>query len=175
MIDVFVDELMWLTSRLEPIEAKIASMRSRLIERRQQEAKLPNEPDQQISTTNPDARSMACWISFARQATEIELGRKLRQPSQNINRRHPMTVVVQKSVLAVTRMQEVFEHQAATALRLRSSTADERIAKIRKLRDAVIAHADEWYRAAYADFKNCLLYTSPSPRDRQKSRMPSSA
>ena len=26
-----------------------------------------------------------------------------------------------------------------------------------------------------ADFQNCLLYTSPSPRDRQKSRMPSSA
>ena len=25
------------------------------------------------------------------------------------------------------------------------------------------------------DLKNCLLYTSPSPRDRQKSRMPSSA
>ena len=25
------------------------------------------------------------------------------------------------------------------------------------------------------DPKNCLLYTSPSPRDRQKSRMPSSA
>ena len=24
-------------------------------------------------------------------------------------------------------------------------------------------------------FENCLLYTSPSPRDRQKSRMPSSA
>ena len=26
-----------------------------------------------------------------------------------------------------------------------------------------------------ADFDACLLYTSPSPRDRQKSRMPSSA
>ena len=25
------------------------------------------------------------------------------------------------------------------------------------------------------NFNNCLLYTSPSPRDRQKSRMPSSA
>ena len=25
------------------------------------------------------------------------------------------------------------------------------------------------------DLKTCLLYTSPSPRDRQKSRMPSSA
>ena len=30
--------------------------------------------------------------------------------------------------------------------------------------------------AAYMPFlKHCLLYTSPSPRDRQKSRMPSSA
>ena len=26
-----------------------------------------------------------------------------------------------------------------------------------------------------ADYKNCLLYTSPSPRDRTRSRMPSSA
>ena len=25
------------------------------------------------------------------------------------------------------------------------------------------------------EFRGCLLYTSPSPRDRQKSRMPSSA
>ena len=28
---------------------------------------------------------------------------------------------------------------------------------------------------AYTDNDDCLLYTSPSPRDRQKSRMPSSA
>ena len=28
---------------------------------------------------------------------------------------------------------------------------------------------------AVAQFFGCLLYTSPSPRDRQKSRMPSSA
>ena len=27
----------------------------------------------------------------------------------------------------------------------------------------------------YDEYKDCLLYTSPSPRDRQKSRMPSSA
>ena len=37
----------------------------------------------------------------------------------------------------------------------------------------------EFYSAyLYLDFANfytCLLYTSPSPRDRQKSRMPSSA
>ena len=29
--------------------------------------------------------------------------------------------------------------------------------------------------ALVINFYNCLLYTSPSPRDRQKSRMPSSA
>ena len=29
--------------------------------------------------------------------------------------------------------------------------------------------------ARYRHLRNCLLYTSPSPRDRQKSRMPSSA
>src|SRR5690606_38354326 len=50
-------------------------------------------------------------------------------------------------------MQAVFERQAATVLRLRSSTAQERIEKIRRLRDAVIAHSEDWYRAAYADFK----------------------
>ncbi len=50
-------------------------------------------------------------------------------------------------------MTAVFERQRTTALRLRSSTADERIAKIRKLRDAVIAHADDLYAAAWADFR----------------------
>ena len=33
---------------------------------------------------------------------------------------------------------------------------------------------DKWQRAL-ADYQNCLLYTSPSPRDRSLSRMPSSA
>ena len=55
----------------------------------------------------------------------------------------------------------------------------------------VVRQADEGFRAAAArnlgaaaatgevlaflDADTCLLYTSPSPRDRQKSRMPSSA
>lgn len=55
--------------------------------------------------------------------------------------------------LEKTFLREVFDAQAATALRLRSSTAKERIAKIQKLRDAVIAHKEDWYRAAYLDFK----------------------
>jgi hypothetical protein len=46
-------------ARIPRLQDKIASMRSRLKELRQQEVELPNEPDQQISVTDPDARSMA--------------------------------------------------------------------------------------------------------------------
>ena len=47
--------------------------------------------------------------------------------------------------------------------------------------EGVIENAKEKIIAKLSDlqdhglFNNCLLYTSPSPRDRQKSRMPSSA
>lgn len=64
-----------------------------------------------------------------------------------------MSIIALKPDFNRARMEDVFELQAATALRLRSSTAQERIAKIRKLRDAVIAHTEDWYRAAYDDFK----------------------
>lgn len=47
---------------------------------------------------------------------------------------------------------EVFERQRACALRLRQSRWQDRVAKIRQLRDAVIAHTEDWYRAAQADF-----------------------
>ena len=49
-------------------------------------------------------------------------------------------------------------------------------------RDSQFVEAEEFYRKAdhaKPEFKNkfnfCLLYTSPSPRDRTRSRMPSSA
>ena len=38
--------------------------------------------------------------------------------------------------------------------------------------DSIYMHAEPILRHKH---NNCLLYTSPSPRDRQKSRMPSSA
>ena len=41
------------------------------------------------------------------------------------------------------------------------------------VRNEIIANGGA--SADYASFRTCLLYTSPSPRDRQKSRMPSSA
>jgi len=51
------------------------------------------------------------------------------------------------------RITEVFERQRAMALKLRTSTFAERIAKIKKLRDAVIASTEALYEAGYADFK----------------------
>lgn len=49
-------------------------------------------------------------------------------------------------------LRALFDGQAATALRLRTSTATERRAKIHKLREAVLAHADAFREAARADF-----------------------
>ena len=41
---------------------------------------------------------------------------------------------------------------------------------------ASVANSANWDAAySWGDHSTCLLYTSPSPRDRQKSRMPSSA
>ena len=35
--------------------------------------------------------------------------------------------------------------------------------------------SQDWVAILFRMYNSCLLYTSPSPRDRQKSRMPSSA
>ena len=59
---------------------------------------------------------------------------------------------------------------------LKSEVLDEALTN--RKRDALLrAGVSESRRKAseQAWMKNCLLYTSPSPRDRQKSRMPSSA
>ena len=53
----------------------------------------------------------------------------------------------------MTRIEDVFERQRATSLRLRSSTAAERIARIVRLRDAFIANSEAWYAAGHADFR----------------------
>ena len=44
-----------------------------------------------------------------------------------------------------------------------------------QFRDLVFANLRPALSLSYRPAKTCLLYTSPSPRDRQKSRMPSSA
>jgi aldehyde dehydrogenase (NAD+) len=52
-----------------------------------------------------------------------------------------------------SRISDVFRRQRTTALRLRSSTAAERIARLVRLRDSFIANTNAWYQAAYADFR----------------------
>ena len=52
-----------------------------------------------------------------------------------------------------TEIQRVFELQRATALRLRTSTAAERIAKIKRLKESVLANIEAFYEAAEQDFK----------------------
>ena len=44
-----------------------------------------------------------------------------------------------------------------------------------ELSDEEKAEAKEAMKAKHEEFKACLLYTSPSPRDKRQSRMPSSA
>ena len=56
--------------------------------------------------------------------------------------------------------------------RLYYRRARKRIAAQRKHRRAT---DPEWRQKENNRYQTCLLYTSPSPRDRQKSRMPSSA
>lgn len=50
-------------------------------------------------------------------------------------------------------LREVFARQRETALRLRSSTVAERIAKIRKLKQAVLDYTPQWYEAGAGDFR----------------------
>lgn len=50
-------------------------------------------------------------------------------------------------------IRRVFDRQRETALRLRSSTADERIAKIKRLRDTFLIHQEAFREAGYKDFK----------------------
>jgi len=50
-------------------------------------------------------------------------------------------------------IRRVFDRQWTTALRLRTSSVDERRAKIKKLRDTVLARSEEFYEAGYKDFR----------------------
>jgi aldehyde dehydrogenase (NAD+) len=49
-------------------------------------------------------------------------------------------------------IQQIFEQQLATAIRLRGSSCQERLARIARLKEAVLAHTADWYRAGEADF-----------------------
>jgi len=58
-----------------------------------------------------------------------------------------------QSQVSEAEIRKVFDAQRATALRLRTSTLDERLAKIKKLKAAMLAHRDELIAAGAADFR----------------------
>ena len=61
---------------------------------------------------------------------------------------------------------------------LHSSTAKELANEVRDLQEYIRGGSDNDHkqlREAYGHIPNCLLYTSPSPRDKRQYRMPSSA
>jgi aldehyde dehydrogenase (NAD+) len=62
----------------------------------------------------------------------------------------PTALVAQASE---TEIQRLFERQRESAMRLRTSSHAERIAKVTKLRDALLAHRQELIDAGYQDFK----------------------
>ena len=63
----------------------------------------------------------------------------------------------------------------------RFTTTDREAPEVLALKRQIAAHNKEVrasmrkYGRKFSKLLSCLLYTSPSPRDRQKSRMPSSA
>ena len=70
------------------------------------------------------------------------------------------------------------EQQAVMTLRrVRQGLVKERTSMINQLRGLLSEFGIIIPKGRYSlhDVIGCLLYTSPSPRDRQKSRMPSSA
>ena len=80
--------------------------------------------------------------------------------------------------LRVSKKTDIFEGECIGPKRKRSTKAsnpkeEPALRKSRDLRAPVETESGEV--AFEVDFIRCLLYTSPSPRDRQKSRMPSSA
>mgnify|MGYP000057676352 CR=1 FL=1 len=54
---------------------------------------------------------------------------------------------------SATSIQKIFEDQRAKALQLRTSDAQRRLAKITRLREAIVAQTKAIHAAAYADFK----------------------
>ena len=84
------------------------------------------------------------------------------------------TKLTDTAALLVTNKADIVSGVTATAVETGAASTLSTIAQINSLQDqASTAGGGASY--VYTKVNDCLLYTSPSPRDRQKSRMPSSA
>ena len=71
---------------------------------------------------------------------------------------------------SLTAFHGIVPFDLATIMELRGDSLEVRVASGSLASDEVRSH-----RLELAQFPSCLLYTSPSPRDKRQSRMPSSA
>ena len=69
---------------------------------------------------------------------------------------------------------EIIRRTRAARTSLHTLTAEDRSRLLLAMADSLRQHTEDILRINTQDI-DCLLYTSPSPRDSSKSRMPSSA
>ena len=94
----------------------------------------------------------------------------IKQSSSNFYKSHSQFMGVMLDVTAITPIRSV-KHTLAELDKTRMALEEAQLKMMKK--DIELRQKEK--QLADGDFKDCLLYTSPSPRDRQKSRMPSSA
>ena len=133
-------------------------------------------------TTNPSLVLAALKdpASEALIAREIEAGRKAGKSAEEVTATLTVAVGAALSELVPGRVSTEVDanlsfDSAASLTRARAIIADYAARGIAKDR-ILIKLASTWEGIRAAEIlQNCLLYTSPSPRDRTRSRMPSSA
>ena len=75
----------------------------------------------------------------------------------------------------ISLIRPVFDYTAVVYHSLLTADQSTRLERLQKRAMKIICGIDSRYTSSLTRLNVCLLYTSPSPRDRQKSRMPSSA
>ena len=100
---------------------------------------------------------------------------KLRLPAsfQDLTLRHLMTLETETD--PVKRVQAVTGHSFAELRKMPHKLIVEANAHLDTLQANEVAQHKEIIELNGVEYGFCLLYTSPSPRDRTRSRMPSSA
>ena len=88
-------------------------------------------------------------------------------PGQTLPR--PVGLVVDEFASALGRLPDI--HIKLNTLRSRNVSV---VAAIQSIGQIKGNYGEDW-ESVLSGFSTCLLYTSPSPRDRTRSRMPSSA
>ena len=119
----------------------------------------------------PDTTVVDAAVEEKLAAVEEKLEALRTVPVQRLFERRALRT--RRSLFAAWREASAEEKRAADGLRRGVIICRRNVSRWR--RAALRRALDVWAERANARYVYCLLYTSPSPRDRQKSRMPSSA